>query len=269
MGNEKNVKIETQFCGGGCFVLGDEAFIESALLNIIKNAYEAVDDNGIITIATAERHLTQEEIVAYYQELQEGDYCIVEIKNTGSRVKDSEIEKWFEPFYTTKPFGEGHGMGLSAVYGTISKHNGGIKVVSREGEGTTFTVALPVDKRALVEKGFDIVILDDDEIVRELIEAILVSNGFGNVKLIASAEGFNPNETSLLITDKNVHKDFVQFIKKCTRDHKLLKIIGISGYFTEEDCEIALGFENLKLLEKPIETKVMIKTIELLMQINK
>lgn len=262
----KLIQIQKSMKAENCYVLGDEAFIESAFLNIIKNAYEAIELEGNINISVYEGTLNNDDLAAYYQDLKSGTYCIVEIEDSGQGVMESEITKWFEPFYTTKPFGEGHGMGLSAVYGTITKHNGGIKVESCLHVGTKFSVALPVIKKNQVNKKYTIMILDDDEIVCEIIEAVLFESGYSNVKVLNDTQQFNLNEIMLLITDRNVHSDFHVFLEKTFMQHPNLKIVGISGYFTEEDYTLLKTYPNLRLLEKPIETRVLTKTINFLLE---
>ncbi|GAU76315.1 ATP-binding protein [Fusibacter sp. 3D3] len=261
----KLIQIQKSMKASNCYVLGDEAFIESAFLNIIKNAYEAIELEGHIRIAVYEQLLSDDDLAAYYQELEAGTYCIVEIEDSGQGVMASEITKWFEPFYTTKPFGEGHGMGLSAVYGTITKHSGGIKVESHPHIGTKVSVALPIIKKNQVNKKYAIMILDDDEIVCEIIEAVLLENGYSNVKVVNDTQTLNLNQIILLVTDRNVHSDFHAFLEKTFKRYPNIKMVGISGYFTEEDYALEQGHPNLKLLEKPIETRVLNKTIEFLL----
>ncbi len=261
----KSIQVHKSFKSPNCYVLGDETFIESAFLNIIKNAYEAIEIEGTINIAVYEAFLDEEKLATYYQDLESGTYCIVEIEDSGQGVEAHEITKWFEPFYTTKPFGKGHGMGLSAVYGTITKHSGGIKVESRPNRGTKFTVILPIIKKNQINKKHEIMILDDDEIVCEIIEAVLLESGYNNAKIVNNAQDLNLENITLLISDRNVHSDFHVFLKTTFERSPEIKIIGISGYFTEEDYALLNMYPNFKLLEKPIETRVLSKTINFLL----
>ncbi|MBF4693169.1 ATP-binding response regulator [Fusibacter ferrireducens] len=263
--DHKLIRIQKSMEAPNCYVLGDETFIESAFLNIIKNAFEAIEVEGIINISVYEKNLGNEDLATYYQELEPGKYCIVEIEDSGQGVMESEIAKWFEPFYTTKPFGEGHGMGLSAVYGTITKHNGGIKVESVLHVGTKFTVALPIIKKNQVNRKHAIMILDDDEIVCEIIEAVLFESGYSNVKIFNDTQQLKLDDIILLITDRNVHSDFHVFLEQTFKRYPNLSIVGISGYFTEEDYALVKMYSRLRLLEKPIETRVLTTTINLLL----
>ena len=77
---------------------------------------------------------------------QEGNYAIITVSDTGEGMSEETVAKIFEPFYTTKPVGEGVGLGLSIVHGIIKEHNGFIEVKSKLGIGTAFIVKLPIVK---------------------------------------------------------------------------------------------------------------------------
>jgi two-component system NtrC family sensor kinase len=102
--------------------------INQVLMNILVNAAQAIDKSGTIGIKTWHA---------------DGVVCIA-ISDTGCGIPQSAMDRIFEPFYTTKPVGKGTGLGLSLAYGILREHGGRIDVASRIGEGTTFTVVLPV-----------------------------------------------------------------------------------------------------------------------------
>jgi signal transduction histidine kinase len=99
-------------------------------MNLLVNAAQAISDHGEVTIST-----TLDEYSV-----------IVAISDSGSGIPDDELSKIFDPFFTTKPVGEGTGLGLSISYGIIERHRGTISVESQVGEGTTFTVRIPIRK---------------------------------------------------------------------------------------------------------------------------
>ncbi len=102
--------------------------INQVLLNIIINASQAIEEKGQITIKT----------------FTDNEYAVVKITDNGTGMSEENVKKIFDPFFTTKPIGKGTGLGLSIAHGVIEKHRGSIEVQSKEGEGTTFTVKLPV-----------------------------------------------------------------------------------------------------------------------------
>lgn len=108
-------------------ILGDIKKLEIAISNIIINSIQALDKNGNICIRT------------YKQK----NYVCISIKDNGSGISQKNIEKIFDPFYTTKPVGEGFGIGLFICQQIIEAHDGIIKAISREGKGTEFIIKLP------------------------------------------------------------------------------------------------------------------------------
>jgi PAS domain S-box-containing protein len=108
----------------------DEKKIKQVLINLLMNARHAVGSAGTIRVATALRPATRQ--------------VEIEVSDTGYGIEEKHLKHIFDPFFTTKPTGEGTGLGLSVSYGIVKKHGGEIRVESKPGEGSTFTVLLPV-----------------------------------------------------------------------------------------------------------------------------
>jgi signal transduction histidine kinase len=102
--------------------------LNQVFLNLITNAAQAIEKFGKITITTQ----------------LENDKAVIKVADTGVGIPEQNLRKIFEPFFTTKPVGQGTGLGLSIVYKIIEQHNGTIDVKSKVGEGTEFTITLPV-----------------------------------------------------------------------------------------------------------------------------
>ena len=107
----------------------DKNQLQQVFLNIILNAGEAIPNTGTITITTSIKQ----------------NHIVITIKDTGCGIKKENLNKIFDPFYTTKPVNKGTGLGLSISYGIIQQHGGNIECESEEGKGTTFNVFLPVN----------------------------------------------------------------------------------------------------------------------------
>ncbi|HMN84984.1 MAG TPA: PAS domain-containing protein [Bauldia sp.] len=129
--------------GGGVWpVIADPAQLESALVNIVTNARDAMPDGGLLMIATGNRRLDAD-YVAEHPGLAEGDYALIEVSDTGSGMPAEVAARIFEPFFSTKGPGKGSGLGLSMVFGFMKQSGGHINVYSEVGVGTTFRLYLP------------------------------------------------------------------------------------------------------------------------------
>jgi len=126
----QNIKIKKSYASEMPKIVADSAQLQQVFMNIILNAAEAMDGNGILTLNTS----------------LDRDKTHIEMKfsDTGHGIKEEDKRRLFEPFFSTKEVGKGTGLGLAISYSIIQKHNGTIKVESEVGKGSTFTVILPV-----------------------------------------------------------------------------------------------------------------------------
>lgn len=107
--------------------------ITQVLMNLFLNASYACEENGVLDIRT------------YQTNSHDRDWVIIKVQDNGKGMSSQVLKKIFDPFYTTKPVGVGTGLGLSVSFGIIDKHGGKISAHSEEGQGTTFTIVLPID----------------------------------------------------------------------------------------------------------------------------
>ncbi len=128
-------------------ITADAAQIQEVLLNLVRNASEAMPDGGILSIDLKNVTISDRE-VGRHPELATGDYVCLSARDNGSGMEMETLEHAFEPFFTTKPFVEGGGLGLASVYGIISQAGGTVDISSTPGTGTTITIWLPAPHRA-------------------------------------------------------------------------------------------------------------------------
>jgi PAS domain S-box-containing protein len=138
----ENIAVETVLAGGLWRVEIDAHQLESALLNLAVNARDAMPAGGKLTIETANAHL-DDGYASKYPELTPGQYVVLCVTDTGTGMTADIIARAFEPFYTTKPIGQGTGLGLSQVYGFVKQSGGHVKLYSEAGHGTTVKIYLP------------------------------------------------------------------------------------------------------------------------------
>jgi PAS domain S-box-containing protein len=202
---DKSIKLKTFFSDDGAMVKADPTQIEQVLLNLCVNAFHAMtvmknkdEPQGGILIVSIERVYNNEYFRSSHPEVREGDYWCVRVMDTGVGMDAETMSKIYDPFFTTKDKTVGTGLGLAMVYNIVQQHDGFIDVYSQPGIGTTFTVffpvleggeelATPVEKREELPKGSgSILIVDDEEIVRETASEILRECGY---KVILAGSG--------------------------------------------------------------------------------
>jgi len=139
-----NVEIRTE-CGEiPEFVTGDAEWLTQALVDLGINAADAMPDGGVLTFSTSLFH-SEGEIPAYNEVVPEGRYLSVSVSDTGAGIPESIRDQVFTPFFTTKPPEKAAGLGLPMVRSCVRAHGGYLRLLSREGKGTTVQILLPLD----------------------------------------------------------------------------------------------------------------------------
>ena len=141
---DKRVRIEQRLCAKPSTVLGDPSQLQNAILNLAINARDSMPDGGEIIFTTGVIDLDEEYCRHHTHEIAPGRYLKISVTDSGIGIDEETQKHIFEPFFTTKDLGEGTGMGLASVYGTVKNHQGTVHVDSEVGRGTTIGVYLPV-----------------------------------------------------------------------------------------------------------------------------
>src|ERR1700758_883790 len=187
----ESVSLETILAGGLWKTLVDPNQLESALLNLAINARDAMASGGKLTIETGNTYL-DDDYAAMHAEVTAGQYVLIAVSDTGLGMSEEVIARAFEPFYTTKPEGRGTGLGLSQVYGFVKQSGGHIKIYSEVYSGTSVKIYLPRDSAeakaveqvrlrvdlSVLANGETILVVEDDEDVRNFTRSALVSLGY-------------------------------------------------------------------------------------------
>lgn len=157
--------------------------LENAVINLVINARDAMDGQGLIRVTTAQARVERD------TELADGDYVVLTVSDNGGGIAPEILDKVFEPFFTTKPLGQGTGLGLSMIYGFARQSGGQARIVSTVGKGTDVSLLLPVGQGEVVPlvhraapisggKGERILVVEDTDSLRMMTEEILVRAGY-------------------------------------------------------------------------------------------
>ena len=185
---EKRISVETDLRAGHDTVTGDGPMLQQVVLNLAINARDAMPEGpGTLTLQTA----TVEIRGGTAPGPADGAYLKLDVSDTGTGIAPEQIDRIFDPFFTTKSAGKGSGIGLATVYGTVQKMGGHISVQSRQGEGTTFTLLLPLcastpvtqepSTPVLAEGHGTVLVADDNAGVREILRRGLTKMEYNSV----------------------------------------------------------------------------------------
>ncbi|MBM4271091.1 MAG: PAS domain S-box protein [Deltaproteobacteria bacterium] len=253
----------------------DRGQIEQVLLNLYVNAWQAMPGGGKIFVETTNVKLDGELVKPYG--VREGRYVSLSVKDTGVGMDARTQERIFEPFFTTKEMSRGTGLGLASAYGIIKNHQGIITVDSEVGEGSTFTIYLPVSEQRVeseeeivgktVRGKETILLVDDEETVLEVTVKLLEVLGYRVLVARTGHEAvevyrFLRNEIDLVILDMimpgmggEATFDILKFISP------KVKVLLSSGYSVEGDSEKMLERGCHGFVQKPYNLEALSKKV--------
>jgi PAS domain S-box-containing protein len=276
----KNIELTVIYGDNLHPILGDATQIHQVLLNLCVNARDAMPDGGQLTIE-AHNHTVDALYASGVPELKAGQHVRILISDTGTGMPPEVIERIFEPFFSTKSADKGTGLGLSTVIGIVRSHSGCVQVYSVPGEGTRFSVYLPVAEESsaisitpfvpeidFAGDGRSILVVEDEPAVREIARAVLLSLDFkvltandGEDALLQLAAG--SINLSLIITDLHMPKmDGLAFVKKARELAPDVPIIVSSGRLEKADADRLAEHGVRALLHKPFTQGDLVASLQ-------
>jgi CheY-like chemotaxis protein len=263
----ERVRMKVKLADDLWLVRCDGNQLENAILNLAINARDAMPDGGTLTIGTTNMSLDRAQ--ATVRDVPPGEYVCVTIGDTGTGMTPEVQARAFDPFYTTKPIGQGTGLGLSMVYGFVRQSNGTVRIDSREGEGTTIEICLPrfvgelepsIAAAAAPAEGhasLDKVVLvaEDEDIVRLVVVEVLNDLGYRALEAVDGPAALrilkSPQRIDLLITDIGLPElDGRQVADQARVERPDLKVLYMTGY-----AEMAASSEflqkGMEIISKP------------------
>jgi signal transduction histidine kinase/CheY-like chemotaxis protein len=257
---EPNVEIVTVLEAQHATVAADRALIESALLNLLVNARDAMPGGGTL-------HIHTRSLVLPAGGSPSGPSVLLEVTDSGRGIAPELLPQIFDPFFTTKPLGRGTGLGLAAVSGTIKAHGGRIEVASTLGRGSTFSVYLPtiVDPDAeppasgadVVRGGGEILLVEDDTMVGLTGVATLKSLGYTVTHVSEGKAALDliramPGRFALALLDLRMPGMTGEATFAALRSlDPALRILIWSGYAAEQDVKSMLQRGAAGFVQKP------------------
>ncbi|HEY5995453.1 MAG TPA: ATP-binding protein, partial [Candidatus Deferrimicrobiaceae bacterium] len=265
-----DITIELKTFPGNAAIRGDQGQIEQILLNLAVNAQDAIEGNGRISIEIG-RVNVDEALAGANPGMRQGLHVFLAVSDDGCGMTQDVLDHVFEPFFTTKPVGHGTGLGLATVYGIVKQHDGYVRVDSRHGAGTVFSLYFPAsggeeaarpeapapEAHAAAPGKCEVLVVEDNEMVRSLVVGMLGTFGYrvretaspGEALRIASDEGVR---IDLLVSDMIMPEMNGQVLYERIREIRPgLPVLFISGYTQDAVVPQVRPGEKVRFLRKP------------------
>lgn len=255
-------------------ILGNGTEIYQVLLNLCVNAKEATDGKGNLKLVAKNITISKKDLVNYPL-LQEGNYVCFSVQDNGTGIKEEDLQKIFDPYFSTKIKDTGSGLGLYVTYGIIKAHNGMIDVTSTVNVGTRFDVYIPsyeplkeMKKQEERDSADKIILLaDDEEMLSDLLAELLESNNYNVIKVPSGIEALKvlteEIKVDLAIIDFNMPgMDGLTTIAEIRKLNFNFPVILSSGTMATDERNDLGKLRISGTVQKPYEFETMLSTIQ-------
>ncbi|MFP4459605.1 MAG: PAS domain S-box protein [Candidatus Zixiibacteriota bacterium] len=265
------VKINEDIIDEKIIVKADSVKINQMLMNLITNAYHAIEDYGVIDIKL-EKEIPNDNLKNEY-ELQKDVYAKLTISDDGEGMDKDMLARIFEPFYTSKEVGKGTGLGLSVVHGIVKSYGGCIDVKSKIGQGSIFIIYLPIAHKSDAidndnssynsqiigsgNKNKTILVIDDQKENNEVVSVILEKLGYDVISICRALDAFqilDNKDIAMILSDITMPDiNGIDLVKKIRKNGNRIPIALMTGYSELVTSVNIKQFEIDYVLKKPIE----------------
>jgi CheY-like chemotaxis protein len=254
--------------------------LEQVLVNLVVNARDAMPRGGTLTLETANTTL-DEAYAAEHLDARPGEHVVLTVSDTGVGMDDEVKARIFEPFFTTKKRGEGTGLGLATVFGIVKQSGGHILVDSSLGQGTTFQVFLPsVDGVAAstepkpgvvsdqASAGQTILVVEDEELVRNLTARMLRSRGYqvhvagGGPEALQVSEQCGGDVHLLLVDLHMPQMNGLEVAQQLQSRWPQMRVLYMSGHGSAVGLVRRVLDEGAPFLPKPFDLGMLIEKVQ-------
>jgi len=282
----ENIFLNIKLCEEVLFINGDASLLQQVLMNLINNSRDAVCNAERPSInVSIHSFLADTAFIQKHPEVAlEAAYARLSIQDNGCGISEEGLTHVFEPFYTTKGVGEGTGLGLAMIYGSIQSHQGFIELNSVVGEGTTVDIFLPVvaadehsikksSTNSVMEGHGELILCVDDEVdVCDVNSELLSSFGYQTLQASDGLQAMrifeqHQDKIALILTDVVMpNMGGVELANELWLNHPTLPIIFITGYDENNLLELPQTAKHMCVLQKPFTVEDLSQNIHHLLE---
>jgi len=272
-----NIEIEQNLSTDTLPILGNDVQINQILINLCNNAIDAMPEKGGKIIVELSNEIIKKEQTKCHTKLKPGQYVKLLVNDNGIGMDTETLERVFEPYFTTKDFGKGSGIGMAVIHGIVERHDGVILVESHPGQGTAIAILIPIHEGPLEQEignhnnlpaGEECILYVDDETsIANLGKRLLESLGYraesttDPLKALEMVKA-NPQRFDLVLTDMampNMTGDqLIEEILKIRQDMPTIICTGYSAKFSENEA-LEMGISSFAM--KPLVKADLAKTV--------
>jgi PAS domain S-box-containing protein len=255
----------------------DPGQFEQIIINLVVNAKDAIEGSGSIILETANVRCDGQ---GPYHGLKKGEWVMVLVRDSGSGIAKEDLQRVFEPFFSTKPKDKGTGLGLSTVYTVVNRAGGQVDVESEVGKGSRFFIYFPLVSNVKAEvplstegpmgtaRSGTVLLVEDDDYLRGLLARLLGKTGYrvleaanpGEALLLAERE-----QDFMLISDIVLpHMDGYELANRMAVSHPNLKILFMSGYHDKNEDPGKKNYGKSRFIRKPFSHEELLAILDTL-----
>jgi len=280
----ETIRLELAYKPGSYTAKADPTRLQQVFINLAVNARDAMPQGGVLHFAI-DRLVLEPGENPPCPDLPPGSWIVITVRDDGDGIPEEVLPHIYEPFYTTKPIGQGTGLGLAQVYGIIKQHGGYIDVSSQVGEGTKFAIYLPALAEAKTERrhtepfssldgmGKVVLVVEDDNATLAALRALLESK---NYDVITARDGFEALQQfersnaliSLVVSDVVMPQmDGLALYKALQERAPDMKILFVTGHPLEGENQALLEGGDVHWLQKPFSAREFTRAVQNLLEV--
>jgi CheY-like chemotaxis protein len=262
-------------------VLGDPVQIHQVLMNLCVNSRDAMPQGGVLTLSV--QQVVIDAASAQLHGVTAGNFSVLCVQDTGMGISADDLDRIYDPFFTTKPLGEGTGLGLSTVLGIVKSHLGFIQVESQLGKGTTFRILFPALESAPspsvgvssdvlpTGRGELILVVDDEELTRQMVQQVLAQHGYHVLLARNGTEALSQLDARpdlrLVLSDAMMSgMDGPTLLHHAKQRGVTAEFLIMTGLQSQPELQEVMSRYGVSLLEKPFSAATLLQSVQCVLQ---